>query len=370
MAPDYYQYLYLTVVVVFTGWVSWRYSKTQSSDLGTEISRSNVSQSHRLTVSLPLALFFIIFIGLRPISIIYADMPEYDRIYNLHLGEPFSFHTNTRYLIYDNISHLFASLGFSSHVLFLFIAFIYFGGIFLACWKLFPNNTLYTFVIYLGTFSTFAYATNTMKAGMAASMFLCAIAYWRKWLPCIIFLLLSLGFHHSMILPVVGFGLVYLYRKPKAYLIFWLICLIIAAFNIRIFQYGFSLISNDQANLYLNNEGWGFISGFRFDFVLYSAAPLLLGIYVMYKKGYKSDRYNFIYCLYTFVNAIWLLCMYANFTNRIAYLSWFMMPFVLVFPFFDYNFEKNLKRDLNLVAWGNLSFTLVMTFIYYGILGK
>lgn len=51
------------------------------------------------------------------------------------------------------------------------IAAIYFIGMFVACRKLFPSNTLIVFLVCLAAFSTFSYGTNGIKAGAAASLF-------------------------------------------------------------------------------------------------------------------------------------------------------------------------------------------------------
>ena len=88
----------------------------------------------------------------------------------------------------------------------------------------------------------------------------------------------------------------------------------------------------------------------------------------MNKYKYKSSLYEFIYCIYTLTNSIWMLCMYASFTNRIAYLSWLLYPIVLVYPFFDKPFINNQYRKLNIVAGCHLGFTLAMVIIYYGFL--
>ena len=86
----------------------------------------------------------------------------------------------------------------------------------------------------------------------------------------------------------------------------------------------------------------------------------------MNKKGYHSDTYNFLYCVYTLTNSVWILCLYASFTNRIAYLSWLMLPIVLIYPFFDYWFEPRQYKALNSVAWGHIGFTIFMSMFYYG----
>ena len=47
--------------------------------------------------------------------------------------------------------------------------------------------------------------------------------------------------------------------------------------------------------------------------------------------------YRRLLCTYLATNAFWLLAMYAAFSNRFAYLSWFMMPWLIVYPFIPNN---------------------------------
>ena len=198
------------------------------------------------------------------------------------------------------------------------------------------------------------------------------MAYRDRLYVCILFLLLSLGFHHSMKLPIVAFILASFYKNPKMYIIAWGICLLLSLAHITWFQVLFTQISADNgdahgANYLLGSDtnGWGGKSGFRYDFVLYSAMPVWVGYYAIFKKKIKSLNYNFILNVYTILNSVWMLCMYAEFTNRIAYLSWFIYPFVLIYPFICENWGIQKYRTLSKIMLYHLGFTLFMQIIYY-----
>ena len=49
--------------------------------------------------------------------------------------------------------------------------------------------------------------------------------------------------------------------------------------------------------------------------------PVLMGYMVKYKYRLEEKIYDMILNTYLVCNAVWMLCMYAEFTNRIAYLS-------------------------------------------------
>ena len=127
-------------------------------------------------------------------------------------------------------------------------------------------------------------------------------------------------------------------------------------------------MADEQGQGYLGTVDGEASHGFRPDFIFYSAFPVISGYYAVFKHGYRSTTYQCLFNTYLIVNSIWMLCMYASYTNRIAYLSWLMLPVVLVYPFFDKSFVPNQYRKLNTVAGMHLGFTLAMQIIYYGLL--
>lgn len=53
-----------------------------------------------------------------------------------------------------------------------------------------------------------------------------------------------------------------------------------------------------------------------------------------YVRMLRSDPfYARLVNTYLLTNALWVLAIHANFSNRFAYLSWFMMPWILLYPF-------------------------------------
>ena len=316
-----------------------------------------------------IALIFAIFFGFRPISGYYfVDMAKYYFSYINGWGTHHTFDWNAGNYLFDNLILEMASLEIDPSVFFFVIALIYFLGTFVAMQKLFPKDALLGFVAFLGAFSTYSYGTNGIKAGAAAALFLCAIAYRHNRVLCLMFLFLTLGFHHSMIMPVAAFIICSFFKKPKYYFILWVACVLVAALHISAFQELFALMSDEQGAIYLNaiDTDWGGKSGFRIDFIIYSAMPVLVGYITIFKYKVKSENYNFILNLYMLTNAIWMLCMYAAFTNRIAYLSWLMYPVVLIYPFLNKRFMPRQYKMAITAVWYQLLFTLFMVYIYYG----
>ena len=359
----YYHTIYLIIVTLMT---LVAYSQYQNRNGRREFKHTTTD-----IIGGTLALLMVLFIGLRPVSGRYfVDMANYVVHYTaLYEGEIFKFNRNTDNLIFDNLFAWWGSerLGYTSF--FVCIAAIYFGAAYLGIRKLFPNHRLTAYLVFLAAFSTFSYSTNGIKAGAAASLFILAMGYRENLKVCIPLVLLSWGFHHSMIMVVAGFVLTLFVKNPKYYFYGWVFCFLMAAAHVTAFQHFFGGFTTEHGAGYLLTEGGGgdgTKGGFRIDFILYSAMPVLVGYYAVFKKKMRlSPLYKDLLNLYLCLNGLWMLCMYASFTNRIAYLSWFLYPIVLIYPYLQEQWGKSRYKTFGLVMLGHLGFTLFMNIIYY-----
>ncbi|HMQ45454.1 MAG TPA: EpsG family protein, partial [Mariniflexile sp.] len=68
---------------------------------------------------------------------------------------------------------------------------------------------------------------------------------------------------------------------------------------------------------------------------------------------------------YLICNGFWILVIKANYSNRFAYLSWFMMALVIVYPFLKQTFFKYQYIILGNVILLYFGFTYFMSYIYY-----
>lgn len=320
-----------------------------------------------------LIIFLILFIGLRPVGWGYfGDSAFTWHIYeNIYKYVPFSFNYETANLVYDNLLAFFASLDLGLSFFFLICAAIYFGASFVGIKKLFPRHYVAVYLMYLGAFSTYSYAVNGVKAGTAASLFIMALGYSRHWIICVPLMMLSYGIHHSMHVPIIAYILTCFFKNPKVYFAGWFLCFLMALCHVTVFQNLFSEMTDKTGAEYLTGNRAGAFAlyadrgGFRPDFILYSFMPIWVGYIAIYKKKIYSPTYNTLLCLYLTTNALWLLCMYALYTNRIAYLSWFLYPIVLIYPIFLPQWGENRFQLIAKIMLAHLSFTLFMNFIYY-----
>ena len=362
-AKSYYT-IYLIIFTILTLFI---YSKYRRKN-GNIISPQRKKQDGTFL----LVLFMVVFIGLRPASYVFVDMMNYITHYHaLYEGIDFAFNRNAENFLFDNYVAWIGSNYLGTTFLFVSIAAIYFICTYIACRKMFPRDTLVAYLVFLAAFSTFSYGTNGIKAGAAGAIFLMAMSFRDNLKICIPLVLVSWGFHHSMIMTVVAFALTLVYKNSKVYFAAWCLCLLIAMAHITFFQELFAGIlsdSGDSGANYLNdvNGDWGGKTGFRIDFVIYSAMPILVGYWAVYKKKLQLSKiYTCLLNLYMVLNGTWMLCMYANFTNRIAYLSWFLYPIVLIYPYLNENWGPTRYKDFSKVMLAHLGFTLFMMFIYY-----
>lgn len=362
LAASLYETVYILVVAIIT--FSYLPQYVQCRTLAPDGYRANNDNAYVLLV------FMILFIGTRRVDVEYfGDMAGYAGTLQRYAGTDFVFSWDTENKIFDNLILCFGSREFGETSFFIVMATIYFGAMYWGLKRLFPNSTKLAFLTYLAGFSTFSYGTNGMKAGIAASIFILALSFMdKKWI-CGLLMLVSLGFHHSMILPIAACLTVFIIKNPKFYYVVWGFCLFMTILHITYFQKIFAGITDEQGAMYLTatKETSNAYIGFRPDFILYSAVPVIMGYYFEIRGKYHlSRKYQFLIHFYILTNSIWMLCMYASFNNRIAYLSWFMYPIVIIAPFLD-KLNTNPIRyvELSKAVKYQLYFTMFMTFVYY-----
>lgn len=351
---EYYEFIYLALVTIMT--------------LAMVSHRKNLNMREGIAGSMILCICLILLIGFRPHVHIFGDTANFTKDWGRLAWQGWDWKVDN--ILFDNLYVYWGTIFDSVTPLFIFCAGIYFSCILIACRKLFPSNTTIIYLIYLAAFSTFSYGTNGIKAGVAASLFLVALAYRDNLKISIPVVFLSWGFHHSMIMPVAAYVLTLFFKNKDYYFYGWLLCLVIAALHITFFQELFAGLSDSSGAGYLHNDTSAEVqrakTGFRIDFVIYSAMPVVMGYFVKYKYRLHDDLYDMLLNMYLTTNGVWMLCMYAEFTNRIAYLSWFMYPLVLIYPCYAIANEKHpLVQNRKIIVLGHLGFTLFMNLVYY-----
>src|SRR5690606_25184293 len=107
-------------------------------------------------------------------------------------------------------------------------------------------------------------------------------------------------------------------------------------------------------------EGKFSSTGFRWDFLLYSSTAVFAGWYYIVKRNYKDKIYFWLFNTYVFSNAFWILVIRANFSNRFAYLSWFMIGLVIIYPLLKQQIIPKQHQVIGLILIAYFSFTFFM----------
>lgn len=314
-----------------------------------------------------LTVLLIYYIGRRPITY-FADTWLYTMMFNMVQSGEWS--NIPSYEPFWTWFHgIFVDLGSASDWL-LGIATLYIGGMALATYRWLPRHFFIGLVFCITSFSFYAFATNGIRSGMASSIAMVAISLVdtkrRDFVATIIaiaLLYLAIMTHSSMIIPAGAALVSYFMRSTKYSFKIWISCLILGLLFNSSFQGLFSWLSEDDrmASYSMLQQSAQYIKMyFRWDFVAYSALPILLGYYATNKKKIVDGKYIFLLNTYIIANAFWLLICEIAYSNRFAYLSWFLYPIVVAYPLCKFEIFKNQGPLLGLILVGLMILTIVL----------
>jgi len=312
--------------------------------------------------------FVILYMGTRPISFTFGDMGVYALEFKDYaFGAPL----NTNKDVFFGIFMKFCSGIMSAEVFFLLCAFLYVYPLYLASKKLFKAYWFYSLFILVISFSFWAYGTNGIRNGLATSLFIYALSRDKKWMT-LAFIALSVSIHTSLIIPTIAYFISLFYKNLKPYLIAWFVAiplsLALGGFWENFFL-GLGLIDEDRVIGYFSDDQAYLDNiveikvGFRWDFLLYSAIGVFAGYYYIFKKKFDDVFYNRLFAIYLMCNALWILVIRANFSNRFAYLSWFLMGLVIIYPLLKYEYFKNQHAVIGRIFLLYFFFTYILVII-------
>lgn len=317
-----------------------------------------------------------IFLGLRPVDLAFVDTQLYADMYNI-IDEYEEIRWDNNWM-WHGIIVFCKSLGFNVNQYFLLIESFYIGSLFLVCLKLTRHNFWLAVLFFFSSFSFYSYGVNGLRNGMACHIVLLAIVLLankeRIWIP-ISLLLFVFGYtiHKSILLPFICLLASLYIKDTRNTIAIWgisiLISLIIGnAFgdliqSLGLFEDKLSYFNDvEESNL---KERFS-QTGFRFDFLLYSAMPVLMIWYITIKRNFKDSVFTILANTYLLANSFWILVIRATFSNRFAYLSWFIYPIIIFYPLIRMNLWENQDRKSALILFFYSGFTFFMEFIYYG----
>lgn len=324
-------------------------------------------------------VIWAVMIGLRQLARDFGDTRGYASHYR-YIGTshmPFSQIDFKTEWFWRNLEVFCNSLGMNVHEFFLLVALVYFGGMLICSVIVVRKNLWLAMLFFFTAFQTFTFATNGIRNGMACSLVLIAIALLteKKKMTIVpaVLLFCAFGTHRSSMLPSMAAILsLYIIKDTKLALRFWIASIAISlvaghavenffaslGFDDRMSSYSSAQYNEDVSSTFSS-------TGFRWDFLLYSLAPVVMIWYVTRRRNFNDSMYNVIANTYLLCNAFWIMVIRAAFSNRFAYLSWFLYPVVVFYPLFRMNIWKDQDRKTALVLFFYSGFTFFMFFVYY-----
>ncbi len=324
---------------------------------------ANAPSIHSKTPAVLLFLFMVLIIGYRDwTSPLFGDSNTYGNYLKLATSPESVWYSKSK--LFGYIYYYWHKWNLSAESFFLLSALIYCAPMYALSKKLKNSRSPFLPLLFFATsLIWYSFGVNGIRNGWAFAMILWAIYYYDR--PFLFYAFLALGYaiHGSVMLTIGAICVTRYYAKPKSMLLFWLGCVLL---SVIIGRYAEDIFLQYD---FIAEEGEGYLSleeevnddvtfshtGFRWDFVLYSVIPILWGYYNIIKSQVKDKYYDWIFCTYVLANAIWVLVIRANFSNRIASLSWFLIPIVIVYPLVRMHNFRNQNQTI--------AITLIL---YYG----
>lgn len=354
-------------------------------------------QQNSMVPALILTLLLIVYMGLRPVSFAFGDTINYAAGYRRATGMAvFSLDLNKEWL-WAAIMLFCKQSGLTVNAWFLLIEIGYLGFAFIGLRILLKENCWIAMLFFLSAFSTFTFGVNGIRNGLACSMVILAFAIaanqnFAKLALAGGVLLLAFGIHRSISLPIAAFlAASYVIKSPKIAIYFWIASIGVSlvaggavtnffmglGFDDRMTQYGTGM--GEFGDQFSN-------TGFRWDFLAYSAMPVWLAWYVTTKAEKERALYgdtieeaetgitgagriadahsmrvfNILATTYVLANSFWVMVMKAAFSNRFAYLSWFLYPVVLAYAVIRLHIWEDQDKKAGLILVLHAGFTVIM----------
>lgn len=328
-----------------------------------------------LPISIALLILFSLFWGSRPYDPTYhfGDTWLYAYSYENLFNNYMIIDLNTEWL-WNNLAYACRLMGLSTTEYFIVIEALYIGFTWGACYRLTRNNVWMAFLFCVASYSFLSYGVNGIRNGLACSIVMFAISMLNKqekknYLYAALLLIAATGIHTSAIVPATALVLsVLLIKRTKAAIVIWLVSIIISlivgnsiiqlipdfGLDMSRFEQYISMGEDSDAMQHFAN------TGFRLDFLLYSAVPIIMVWYLTIKRNFNDFTYNVIANTYILANSFWIIVIRAAYTNRFAYLSWFLYPIVIVYPLVRMKVWENQNQKVAWILMAYVGFTVTM----------
>lgn len=367
ISPYIYNQVYYWIAFILCAFVFFRYSTSSNNKL--------LLQQNTFVPAFLLSVLIILYLGLRPTHYVFGDMGTYARGYRVGQMSGMAIEAKGEWF-FAWIQQVLIDLGFDETVFFLVCAIGYIYLQYWVCRKLLWENVWIAMLFILSAFEFYEFAVNGVRNGLACAIVMAAMTIAvqangnkMQLLIAVIIAFLDFNIHKSVIIPIVcSVVALYYIKNPKYALYIWVASIFVslAVGNFFVNRMGDLMAGEAKYADYAaghSTETNFSRSGFRWDFLLYSAMPVLLIYYINVKKNIRERIFDFFAVTYLLANSVWILVIRMNFSNRMAYLSWFLYPLVLAYGLIRLHIWDDQDRKIGLFLLLHAGFTLFMFLI-------
>jgi len=344
-------YYFLAVVTLFA------YVQSAHVDIDDN---GNLRRKNAIGVFMLVVLIF--YMGLRPVSGKYfVDMFSYNRVFHAYAdGGQILIEKD---IVFNYFMKLCAMI-MTADMFFLLCAALYIVPMYAVSKKFFGQYWFYAFLMAIGSMSFWSYGVNGIRNGIATSIFLLALSRDKRYATWLLIILATM-IHKSVLIPAGAYAICLVFNNTKWILWCWFGAIPLSlAFgkSWENFFMSLGLVEYDRLEGYFGDEAAEQVvsAGFRWDFLAYSAIAVYAGWYFIKKRKFENVTYTRMYNIFLIANAFWILIIRASFSNRFAYLSWFLMGFVIIYPLLRNRFYTGQHKVIALIMLAYFILTFIL----------
>lgn len=294
-----------------------------------------------LSFSLAIAIIF----GFRDYNVgVDTNTYRYNFEYKFLPSNSFS---SSKDFLWDFFNYAISRVTDDVSILFFIVALGYIFLPLLGVYKYLKQNTIFFFLLFLISPNFFLYGANGIRNGLAASLVLFSLRYYKNYKQYLILAAASLV-HLSMLVPSLFFILSKYVKSITYPLLIWVILLLFAVLGVNLLALlPFSFERLDS--FIMAAKGTDTLLNTITNFFVYSTSPIILGIYVIYIKKIKDELYLRLLITYILASCVYIAAFNSSFSVRFAYLSEFLMPLLLTYPLLKFRLWKYVEIKLVLI---------------------
>lgn len=316
------------------------------------------------------SVVYAVFLGTRPYTAyVFGDSNNYARSFAILDVEDFHINLSGEWL-WDLMMYSFKTLHLDVSDFFLFVSLCYFLFVLFAIKIVMPRNPMLALLFTFTSLMFYSFGINGLRNGLAChiTLFGIALALDGKLPVSAILFVAAYSIHHSVVLPVASVvAALYFLKDIRISLWIWLLSIPLSLVSGNFFMNFFSGLGfDDRMAQYSEQIHQDLFSstGFRWDFLAFSCAPVVMAWYVCVKKRISDNWYNVICAVYLICNALWILVIRSSYSNRFAYLSWFIYPFVIAYPLIMLPLWRKQDQMVGMILIVYVAFTLIMSYLW------